>query len=130
AGRAVVRRAASPPKFLGTGVEQQQMFKEQVAWQGGMTPLLNAARQGYVDVATALLDAGVPVNQRKGGDEMSALLVATVNGQFDLADILLDRGANPMLTAENGVARLYATNNLMRTPRIGHPKTRPHVDEK
>ena len=50
-----------------------------------MTPLHFAGAQGYIDVATALLDAGVDVNQRKGGDRASPLLVATVNGQFDLA---------------------------------------------
>ena len=128
--KADTRRPAAPPKILVPGVERQHMFNEQVAWQGGMTPLLYAARQGYVDVATALLDAGVPVNQRKGGDEMSALLVATVNGQFDLAGILLDRGANPMLTAENGVAPLYATINLMWAPRAGYPQPRAHVNQK
>ncbi len=128
--KADTRRPAAPPKILVPGVERQHMFNEQVAWQGGMTPLLYAARQGYLDVATALLDAGVPVNQRKGGDEMSALLVATVNGQFDLAGMLLDRGASPTLTAENGVAPLYAAINLMWAPRAGYPQPRAHVNQK
>jgi ankyrin repeat protein len=118
------------PKILVPGVERQHMFNEQVAWQGGMTPLLYAARQGYADIARALLDAGVPVNQRKGGDQASALLVATVNGQFDLAAMLLDRGANPNLTAENGVAPLYAAINLMWAPRAGYPQPRAHVNQK
>jgi len=123
-------RRPAPAKVLVPGVERQQMFNEQVAWQGGMTPLLYAARQGYIDVATALLDAGVAVNQRKGGDQMSALLVATVNGQFDLASMLLDRGADPTLTAENGVAPLYAAINLMWAPRAGYPQPRAHVNQK
>jgi len=57
------RNLASPPRpdaraarVLIPGVERQQMFNEQVAWQGGMTPLLYAARQGYVDIARTLLD--------------------------------------------------------------------------
>ena len=78
-------------------LDRQHIFNEQVRAQGGMTPLLYAVRQGYTDVALALLDAGVDVNQRKGGDNASALLVATVNGQFDLAATLLERGANPNL---------------------------------
>ena len=122
-------RRATPPRILVPGVERQHMFNEQVAWQGGMTPLLYAARQGYIDIARVLLDAGVPVNQRKGGDAASALLVATVNGQFDLAGLLLDRGANPNLVAENGVAPLYATINLMWAPRAGYPQPRAQVNQ-
>jgi uncharacterized protein len=120
---------ATPPRILVPGVERQHMFNEQVAWQGGMTPLLYAARQGYIDIARVLLDAGVPVNQRKGGDAASALLVATVNGQFDLAGLLLERGANPNLVAENGVAPLYATINLMWAPRAGYPQPRAQVNQ-
>jgi uncharacterized protein len=123
-------RRSAPPRVLTPGVQRQHMFNEQVAWQGGMTPLLYAARQGYVDVATTLLDAGVDVNQRKGGDNASALLIATVNGQFDLASMLLDRGANPNLIAENGVAPLYATINLVWAPRAGYPQPRAHVNQK
>ena len=122
------RRA--PARVLVPGVERQHMFNEQVAWQGGMTPLLYAARQGYVDVARALLDAGVDVNARKGGDHAPALLVATVNGQFDLAAMLLDRGASANLTAENGVAPLYAAINLMWAPRAGYPQPRAQLNQK
>jgi len=92
---------------------------------------LDSARTGgFLRAATALLDAGVAVNQRKGGDQMSVLLVATVNGQFDLASMLLDRGADPTLTAENGVAALYAAINLMWAPRAGYPQPRAHVNQK
>jgi ankyrin repeat protein len=122
-------RRAGPAKVLMPGVERQHLFNEQVAWQGGMTPLLYAVRQGHVDVAMALLDAGVPVNQRKGGDGASALLVATVNGQFDLAGLLLDRGADPKLVAENGVAPLYAAINLMWAPRAGYPQPRAQANQ-
>jgi uncharacterized protein len=119
-----------PPKILVPGVERQHLFNEQVAWQGGMTPLLYAVRQGHAEVARALLDAGVDVNQRKGGDNASALLVATVNGQFDLAAMLLERGANPNLIAENGVAPLYAAINLTWAPRAGYPQPRAQANQK
>ena len=123
------RRRTGPPRILVPGVERQHLINEQVAWQGGMTPLLYAARQGYIDVANALVDAGVDVNQRKGGDRASALLVATVNGQFDLANALLRRGANPNLVAENGVGPLYATINLMWAPRAGYPQPRAQLNQ-
>src|SRR5262249_34978586 len=53
------RRRAAPPKPLVPGVDRQPLFNEQVAWQGGMTPLLYAARQGYIDIARPPLDRGV-----------------------------------------------------------------------
>jgi ankyrin repeat protein len=124
------RRPASTAKPLVPGAERQHLINEQVAWHGGMTPLLFAARQGFIDIAAALLDAGVDVNQRKGGDEASALLVAAINGHFDLASLLLDRGADPNLIAENGVAPLYAAINLMWAPRAGYPQPRAHLNQR
>jgi ankyrin repeat protein len=112
------------------GLERGYLINEQVHTQGGMTALLFAARQGYAEVATALLDAGVDVNQKKGGDHVSALLTATVNGHFDLATLLLDRGADPNLLAENGVGPLYAAINLMWAPRAGYPQPRAHLNQR
>ena len=60
-----------------------------------MTPLLLAARQGYLETARALLDAGTNVNQSSSGDRTSPLLIATINGHFDVAKFLLDHGADP-----------------------------------
>jgi ankyrin repeat protein len=112
------------------GLERGYLINEQVHTQGGMTALLFAARQGYADVATALLDAGVDVNQKKGGDHVSALLTATINGHFDLATLLLERGADPNLLAENGVGPLYAAINLMWAPRAGYPQPRAHLNQR
>jgi ankyrin repeat protein len=124
-------RAARPAGRPRTpGLERGYLINEQVHTQGGMTPLLFAARQGYTDVALTLIDAGVDVNQQKKGDQVSALLAATVNGHFDLARTLLDRGANPNLVAENGVGPLYAAINLMWAPRSGYPQPRAHLNQK
>ena len=125
---AAPRRPAARPRQ--PGLERGYLFNEQVHAQGGMTALLFAARQGYTDVAMALLDAGVDVNQLKKGDDVSAMLAATINGHFDLAKTLLDRGADPNLTAENGVAPLYAAINLMWAPRAGYPQPRAHLNQK
>ena len=86
-------RAAGRPRT--PGLDRGYLINEQVHTQGGMTALLFAARQGYMDVATVLLDAGVDVNQRQKGDLVSAMLTATINGHFDLAKMLLDKGADP-----------------------------------
>ena len=95
-----------------------------------MAPLHFAVRQGYADVATALLDAGVDVNQLKSGDNTSPLLVATINGHFDLAAMLLARGANPNLASENGVTPLFATVNLQWVQEAGYPQPWAHLDQK
>ncbi|MGD9906843.1 MAG: ankyrin repeat domain-containing protein [Vicinamibacterales bacterium] len=124
------RRGGSTGRPRQPGLERGYLINEQVHTQGGMTALLYAARQGYADVATALLDAGVSVNQLKGGDHVSALLAATVNGHFDLASLLLDRGADPNLYAENGVGPLYAAVNLMWAPRAGYPQPRAHLNQR
>ena len=60
----------------------------------------------------ALLDAGADINQVSAGDQTSPLLIATINGHFDLAKFLLDKGANPNLAADNGATPLYAAMNV------------------
>ena len=42
-----------------------------VAAKGGLTALLHAARQGYVDAAGALLDGGADINQVSAGEGTS-----------------------------------------------------------
>jgi ankyrin repeat protein len=127
-GAVTARTPAARPRK--PGLDRGYLINEQVHTQGGMTALLFAARQGYTEVATALLDAGVDVNQRKKGDHVSALLTATINGHFDLATMLLDKGADPNATAENGVAPLYAAINLMWAPRAGYPQPRAQLNQK
>lgn len=134
-GRNLVEKkgAAPAPPRQGrvpiAGVERQYFFNEQVQSQGGMTPLHYAARQGFADITRTLLDAGVAIDQRKA-DGTTALLIATINGQFDLAAELLDRGADPNATSENGVAPLYAVINLQWAPRAGYPQPHAHLNQK
>jgi ankyrin repeat protein len=72
----------------------------------------------------------VDVNQPKIGDETTPLLMATINGHFDLAKALLDRGADPNRTAINGITPLYETINIEWSPRAGGAKLRAHKDQK
>ena len=111
------------------GIERQFQLNELVYAHGGMTPLLLAARQGYAETVGTLLDAGVDVNQVSAGDKSSALLVATINGQFDLAKALLDRGADPNLAAENGAAPLYAALNCEWAPKSLYPQPRAYLNQ-
>lgn len=61
---------------------------------GGFTPLLFAARQGNVESARLLLDAGADVNDTAPGGA-SALVVAGYSGHGELGAFLLERGADP-----------------------------------
>jgi ankyrin repeat protein len=59
---------------------------------GGMSPLLYAARDGNLGVAQALLAAGADLEQTDA-NAITPLLMAALNGQVALAQLLLDYGA-------------------------------------
>ena len=99
------------------GIDRQFQLNELVAAQGGLTPLLFAVRQGYTDSVHTLIAAGADINQVSGGDKTSPLLMAIINGHFDLAKELLDKGANPRLAAENGATPVYAVLNCQWAPK-------------
>jgi ankyrin repeat protein len=75
--------------------------------RGGLTAFLFAAREGDVEVAKVMLDAGVDINQTDV-DGTSGLVVGIMNKQYTFAKFLLDRGANPNVTDVKGRAALYA----------------------
>ena len=93
-----------------------------LAAKGGLTPLHHAARQGYVKAATALLDAGADVNA-KSGDGNTPLLMALINGQFDVAMLFVEKGAKPNVASDNlGITPLWATINTRWQPRTRFPQ--------
>ena len=89
-------------------VDAPPMWETWVGKTGGMTAMLHAAREGYVGAVEALLDGGADIDQ-VSGNGTSPLLLATLNGQFDLAMMLIERGANPNLaTNTDGMSVLFA----------------------
>jgi ankyrin repeat protein len=95
---------------------------EQIGRQGGFTALHYAARDGYASVATLLLDAGMDVNLPSEGDRSTPIVVAVINGQYDLALAFLERGADPNVTNDDGVAPLFATINNEWALRTWYPQ--------
>jgi ankyrin repeat protein len=86
-----------------------------------MTALLLAARDGRLNAARALLVAGADVNQRSAGDNSTPLVMAIINGHFDIAQFLLDHGADPNAANQDGLAPLYATIDARWAPIAGGP---------
>ena len=66
---------------------------EQAAAPGGMTPLLFAARDGRLDAARVLLDAGASPNAADPNG-MTPLLMAITNNNLAVAQLLVDKGAD------------------------------------
>ena len=94
---------------------------DQIGGYGGMTALTLAAREGNVEASMALLDEGANISQVEAGQGSSPLLVATTNGHFDLALMLLERGADPNLVAHSGNNPLFATINIEWAPNAMPP---------
>jgi ankyrin repeat protein len=75
--------------------------------RGGFTALLFAAREGDIETAKVMLDAGVDINYGDV-DNTSALVVAIMNKQYTFAKLLIDRGADPNIVDANGRTAVYA----------------------
>jgi ankyrin repeat protein len=95
---------------------------EQIGVQGGFSALHYAARQGHVEAAELLLDAGADIDQASGGDQSTPLLVAAINGNYDLALMLVERGADPNIVSDDGVGPLFATLNIEWSLRTWYPQ--------
>jgi len=115
-GAGAPRRPADVP-----GVTRPLRYNELIGTQGGLTALHFAARQGYTESVTAMMDAGVDINQPNPGDHMTPLLIAIVNGHFDLAKMMIEKGANPSQPSANGVTPLFAVLNVYWAPKSLYP---------
>ena len=94
---------------------------------GGLTPLLFAAREGCVACAAALIEGGAEL-ELADPEGISPLLMAVINTRWDLAMLLLGKGADPNTWDYWGRSALYAAVDLNTIPRGGRPD-RPSLDE-
>jgi ankyrin repeat protein len=95
---------------------------QQIGKQGGLTALHYVARDGFVDAAMMLLDSGMDVNVPTAGDRSTPLLVAIINGNYDLAMAFLKRGANPNIASDDGAGPLFVALNNEWALRTWYPQ--------
>jgi ankyrin repeat protein len=111
------------PRPADDGNEPEPLnYADLVGSHGGLTALLLAARDGKAETALALVDLGADINQVSAGDRTSPLLMATINGHYDLAAELLARGADPRLASDAGATPLYGVLNMQWAPKARHPQ--------
>jgi ankyrin repeat protein len=104
---------------------------ESVGYQGGLTALIHAVREGNRDAAIALLDAGADVNQRSAGDLSTPLVSAMINGHFDLGLELLARGGDPNIPGAYpaGVTPLYGVINAQWANKSRYPQQQAYQQQ-
>lgn len=94
---------------------------------GGFTPLLFAAREGFVAAADALLKGGADVD-RPDPDGTTPLVLALTNGQWDMAKMLIEAGANVNDWDFWGQSPLYMAVDMNILP-AGFRVELPRMDE-
>ncbi len=94
---------------------------------GGLTALVFAAREGDVESAKVLLDAGADVNQITEYG-WTPLLTATNNRHYKLARYLIERGANPNIANKGGWTPLYLATDNRNIEGGDYPVPKPDLD--
>ena len=91
----------------GKGVEKSPTRGARPAIPGGKTPLHFAARDGHLEVARLLLDAGAAIDDRDPND-ITPLLFAASNDRVAMAKFLISRGADIQAVDWYGRTTLYS----------------------
>jgi ankyrin repeat protein len=105
-------------------------YADLVGVHGGLGALHLAAREGHESTVAALLDGGVDIDQVSAGDRTTALLIASINGHFDLARQLVARGADVTLASDAGATPLYAVLNMQWAPKARHPQPAKYMQQR
>lgn len=97
-------------------------YNDLVGKEGGFAALHFASRDGHMTAAKLLLEYGAPLDQPTAGDGTTPMLMATINGNFDLAMHFLAEGADPNAVAEDGAAALFTVLNRRWGPKAAYPQ--------
>jgi ankyrin repeat protein len=122
------RRAAARGGKGGAAFDLDAFYRgSQVKDGGGLTPLVYAARQGCLECARILIDAGANVN---GVTDYgwTPLLTATQNRHYQLGKYLLDHGADPNIPNKGGWTPLYLATDNRNIEAGDYPVRQPDMD--
>ena len=122
-----VPQQTAQPSLQSTQAAQPQpqdpaTIPELLGLEGGLTALHYAARDGHLEAAQLLLGEGADVNQGSDADNTSPLLIAAVNGNYDLAMYFLRVGADVNMVSTDGASPLFATLNNRWAPKAFYPQ--------
>jgi ankyrin repeat protein len=95
--------------------------------RGGFSPLLYAAREGCLECARHLVQAGADINLTDP-DRTTPLVLSLMNMRFDTAAYLISAGADVDKWDLYGRSPLYAAVDLSTLPRGGRPDI-PSTDD-
>jgi len=96
--------------------------------KGGWTALMYAARQNAMEAAAALADVHADLNATTKQEGTTALQIAIINIHYDLANLLLEKGADPNVVDNSGMTALYAAVD-MRAPANMLTRPEPHLHD-
>jgi uncharacterized protein len=94
---------------------------------GGLTALIFAARQGDIESAKLLLDAGADINQPSDYG-WTPVLTATQNRHYILGKFLMDRGADVNLANRVSWTNLYLATDNRNIEGGDFPVPKPDMD--
>ena len=121
--------AARPAQAEVPGLTRAFNYNELIGQVGGLSALHFAARQGAADVVKVLVEGGAKANLPSAGDGTSPVLIAVINGHFDIARYLLEHGADASAANAAGVTPLYAAVNLQWAPKSFYPQPRAYLQQ-
>jgi ankyrin repeat protein len=119
----LVERGANVNAISALEVWERQITDEpREKWlpPGGMNALMFAAREGCLSCIEPLLDAGASIDAAtpKG---ITPLLGAIINGHYDVAWLLVEKGANVNLNDDTNRSPLYAAVHFNIMPESNRP---------
>jgi ankyrin repeat protein len=87
---------------------------------GGLTPLLFSAREGCVECVPVLAELGADVSATTP-DGISPIVIALINGHYDVAGALINAGTDVNLLDYVGRGALYAAIDFNTMPASNRP---------
>ncbi len=94
---------------------------------GGMTALHFASRDGQMDAVRELVAGGADINAVTGSNKTPPITEAILNANLDIAEFLLDNGADVNIPNGDGLLPLFATLDIQWRQNTWYPQ--PNVSE-